>query len=170
MTTFKSNLDNPSLYVGTYAKYNNGSIEGNWLDLTDYHDAANFYEACKELHKDEVDPEFMFQGFSGFPKSLYSECGGINDIYEYIDFINDSELEASIVDAGLYLGIPLENILDAYIDSHDSDKDFAYQLAEDTGFVESNTWPSNCIDWDQAAREIMYDYNEHDGHYFSNNW
>ena len=38
------------IYVGTYAKYNAGSIKGAWLDLEDYADRDAFLEACRELH------------------------------------------------------------------------------------------------------------------------
>lgn len=38
----------PSFYVCTYHKYNCGSIDGKWLDLTDFDDRADFYEACRE--------------------------------------------------------------------------------------------------------------------------
>lgn len=65
--------DSPKLYVGTYAKYNDGSIEGKWLDLTEYEDKESFLESCKALHKDESDPELMYQDFENFPKSLYNE-------------------------------------------------------------------------------------------------
>lgn len=34
--------DTPKVYVGTYAKYNNGDISGEWLDLTDYVDYDDF--------------------------------------------------------------------------------------------------------------------------------
>ena len=38
-------------------------------------------------------------------------------------------------------------------------KDFAQELAEDIGAVDSNaSWPNNCIDWDYAARELKHDY------------
>ena len=30
------------VYVGTYSKYNNGSIQGDWLDLEDYNNKAEF--------------------------------------------------------------------------------------------------------------------------------
>ena len=46
-------LSEASVYVGTYGKYNNGSLFGAWLDLSDYADKEEFYEACRELHKDE---------------------------------------------------------------------------------------------------------------------
>ena len=55
------NLLEAKVYVGTYAKYNKGSLYGKWLDLSDYEDRDEFYEACRQLHKDESNPEFMFQ-------------------------------------------------------------------------------------------------------------
>ena len=55
------NISEARIYVGTYAKYNDGSIEGKWLDLSDYSDKEEFYEACRELHKDEEDPESEYQ-------------------------------------------------------------------------------------------------------------
>lgn len=57
----KKAFSKASVYVGTYAKYNAGSIYGDWLMLSDYADIEDFYEACRELHADEEDPEFMFQ-------------------------------------------------------------------------------------------------------------
>ena len=38
-------------------------------------------------------------------------------------------------------------------------RDYAQGLAEDIGAVDSGAkWPMNCIDWDQAARELQMDY------------
>ena len=38
-------------------------------------------------------------------------------------------------------------------------KDYAQQLADDIGAIDRNaSWPCNCIDWDQAARELRMDY------------
>ena len=41
-------LSEARVYVGTYGKYNNGSLFGAWLDLSDYADKEEFYEACRE--------------------------------------------------------------------------------------------------------------------------
>ncbi len=159
----------PKLYVGTYQKYNAGSIQGAWLSLSDYDNAEQFYKACAELHKDEDDCELMFQDFEGFPEDMYSESGGVEELYELIDFINNSHLDAEIVLAAISIGISLDDdIEDAYAGSYDSDQDFAVQLAEETGFEEPTAWPYTCIDWKYAAREIMYDYSEENGHYFRN--
>lgn len=66
-------LSEARVYVGTYNKYNNGSLFGKWLDLSDYSDKDEFLEACRELHKDEQDPELMFQDYENIPEALISE-------------------------------------------------------------------------------------------------
>ena len=63
-------LSEARVYVGTYGKYNNGSLFGAWLDLSDYTDKEEFYEACRELHKDEEDAEYML--------GLGERAGGVN--------------------------------------------------------------------------------------------
>lgn len=46
-------------------------------------------------------------------------------------------------------------------------KEYAQQFAEDCGYLERapDTWPFTCIDWDEAAKELRYDYSsvEFDG-------
>lgn len=38
-------------------------------------------------------------------------------------------------------------------------KDYAQELAEDCDMLKDATsWPLTCIDWDQAAKELQYDY------------
>jgi len=38
-------------------------------------------------------------------------------------------------------------------------KEYAQELADDIGAIDRNAnWPTNCIDWDQAARELQIDY------------
>ena len=66
-------LSEARVYVGTYGKYNNGSLFGTWLNLSDYLDKEDFYEACRELHKDEEDAEFMFQDWENVPEGLIGE-------------------------------------------------------------------------------------------------
>jgi len=66
-------------------------------------------------------------------------------------------------------GTDLRNFEESYSGEYDSDEDFAQEQAEQLGLInESATWPNNCIDWELAARELMYDYSEQDGYYFRN--
>jgi len=37
--------------------------------------------------------------------------------------------------------------------------EYAQELAEDIGAIpDDRSWPMTCIDWDQAAKELAYDY------------
>jgi len=63
----------PAVYVGTYHKYNCGSIAGKWFDLTEFDDEQDFLAACSALHADEEAPELMFQDWEGIPSGLASE-------------------------------------------------------------------------------------------------
>lgn len=61
---------NPKVYVGTYGKYNSGSIAGGWISLADCENYNAFLSKCKELHKNESEPEFMIQDSVDFPDGL----------------------------------------------------------------------------------------------------
>ncbi len=40
-------------------------------------------------------------------------------------------------------------------------KEYAQDLADDIGAINADaTWPCNCIDWDEAARQLKQDYTE----------
>lgn len=90
-------LSEVRVYVGTYNKYNNGSLFGKWLDLSDYPDKDEFLEACRELHEDEQDPEFMFQDYENIPEALFSESWLSEKYFELQDAIeklSETEQEA----------------------------------------------------------------------------
>ena len=163
--------NNPSIYVGTYNKYNNGNIQGAWLDLTDYPDAEDFYKACKELHADEHDPEIMFQDFENFPKSLYSESGNIDAIYEYIDFLKSTHLSIEAVEAGFELGIPLDELEDAYYGQFDSVTDLAHEYIESTGLLQGVPETiARYFDFEAFGRDLAFDFLEENGFYFWPNY
>ena len=80
------------VYVGTYAKYNSGSIAGAWLDLDDYDDVSEFISACSDLHSDEYDPEYMIQASEGFPDRLASREYVTQQMIDYAK-LNDDDRE-----------------------------------------------------------------------------
>lgn len=58
---------------------------------------------------------------------------------------------------------------EAYQGEYRSDEDFAQETAESIGAIDTDaSWPNDCIDWERAARELMYDYAEENGYYFRN--
>jgi len=173
-------LENCAVYCGTYAKYNNGSLFGKWLNLSDYSDYDNLYQSMKQLHKDENDPEFMFQDYE-FPEfftsqGLVSESHISNDIYEIAEKINDYDMDFEIIEAyveciGNYSEDTeelLEKVTDSYFGKYDSDEDFAQCILEDTGSIPENLPSYIHIDWKATARDLMYDYSTSRGYYFRN--
>jgi antirestriction protein len=157
------------VYVGTYAKYNNGSIAGEWLTLSDYADEEEFLQACKALHKDEEDAEFMFQDTDGEHFSMITESIIDEHLFELIHSLDDDEAEVYAAYRKNFEG-SWDECQDAYSGKYDSDEDFAQDMAEQCGMLQDRvSWPYTCIDWEWAARELMYDYIEENGHYFRNN-
>jgi len=103
------------------------------------------------------------------PSFLTDENGTLDfeGLTEFFDEAPDMDIE--IIEAGLNCGIQLSDIEEAYNGQYSSDEDFAQDMAEQLGAIDNNAkWPQNCIDWEYAAKELMYDYSEDNGHYFRN--
>lgn len=128
-----SNNVEPAVYVGTYRKYNNGSLYGAWMTLSDYSDYDEFEGACRELHKDESDPEFMCQDIEYIPKSKYCESG-IDWLRFYWDDLADldSDERAKVYEYWDEVdeSADVRSILDAYFSEYMEDDDFGEYLAE----------------------------------------
>ncbi|CAI9680572.1 MULTISPECIES: antirestriction protein ArdA [Elizabethkingia] len=173
-------LDTVSIYVGTYRKYNEGSLFGKWLHLSDYSDYNDLMEAMKELHKDEEAPEFMFQDYecsSFFINQKLLDEGYIStDIYNIALCINNSGLDFKIIEAYMtcvgyyYRDIEdlFESIEDAFMGEYDSDEDFAQHILEEDGIIPENLPSYLYIDWEMTAKHLMCDYSVSNGYYFRN--
>lgn len=83
----KLTISDAAVYCGTYKKYNEGSLNGGWLHLGRYQNGAAFLEACKKLHADESDPEFMYQDSEYLPDEFYSESCIYPEVFEVIQAI-----------------------------------------------------------------------------------
>lgn len=88
----------PSVYVGTYAKYNNSNLSGKWINLLTCKGYTDFVQKCKEVHKDEADPELMIQDSENLPDGL--GCGEWIDEEEFNDIVKDalSDTKYQIID------------------------------------------------------------------------
>ena len=132
-------LSEAKVYVGTYVKYNNGSLSGAWLDLSDYSDKEEFYEACRELHKDEEDAEYMFQDWENVPEGLIDESWISENFFalrDAVEDLSDTEQEAFFVwcnykshDLGEEEADDLvRDFRDEYQGQYDDEEDFAYEI------------------------------------------
>lgn len=143
------------IYVGTYSKYNSGSIKGAWLDLEDYSDKAAFLAACRALHSDETDPELMFQDYEDFPKAFYDESSVSDDLWNWLELDEDDrDLLAAYQDA-IGDDADIADARDAFMgNGYDTEADWAAEYLEETGMLESI--PENLrnyFDYEAYARD-----------------
>lgn len=78
----------------------------------------------------------------------------------------DNGADPEAVEACVELGIALKDFDEAYQGEYPSDKEFAMDMARRLGSIKDFEWPLYCIDWEWAARDLMTDFQEHNGHYF----
>lgn len=170
------NLSEARIYVGTYAKYNEGSIFGKWMDLSDYSDSEEFYDACRELHNDEEDLELMFQDWEYIPSALIGESWLTNNIFEIIEAVSNlSETQQEAF--GVWLNYTSRDIAsediddlissfeDEYQGEYKDEEDFAYDIVEQC--YELPEFAKTYFDYEKFARDLFIgDYYYEDGYVF----
>jgi len=158
----------PAVYVGTYRKYNNGSIAGDWLALNDYSDKEEFYEDCQKLHKDEADPEFMFQDWEDIPDSLIGESWISSEYWEILETEGDAEAKSAFI--AWYGSWNAEAFEESYQGEYESEIEFTRQLIDDTGYLqEVPDTVAQYFDYEAYSRHLfMSDYCSFNGHVFLN--
>ena len=157
---------NPAVYVGTYGKYNSGSLRGVWLDLTTFADYDEFLAVCRYIHRDEREPEFMAQDFTDFPREFYTE-GFMSerefDVIQEFAKLDDDDKEAFEVYVAAFgssrddVSI-FDNFREAYQGKWDSEEDFTYNLVDEIGFLQGvPDSVANYFDYAAFARDLFID-------------
>lgn len=153
----------PSVYVGTYGKYNNGSLCGLWIDLSSFSDYDEFITFCKAIHADEDDPELMAQDFEGFPRQWYDEGFMSEEDFEHIREYNDmcDKHGQDAVDDYMEFRDNLDDFEEAYCGEWDSEEDFARHIVSECYDIERSMGDlARYFDYEAFGRELfMFDYN-----------
>lgn len=169
-------LSDAKIYVGTYENYNNGSLPVGWLNLSDYSNKEEFFEACRELHNDEKAPEFMFQDWENIPEALISESWLSENFFDLRDAMEDfidTEKDAFFVwveyeciDFNKEDAYDLVNrFKDSYVGEYDEEEEFAYQMVEEC--YDLPDFAKTYFDYEKFARDLfMCDYYFENGFVF----
>ena len=162
--------ENPSVYVGTYKKYNEGSLFGAYVDLSKFENKDDFIKFCYELHQDEKDPELMFQDYEYFPSEFYNESRISNKLWDWFEL---DETQQEIINSfikcfGTDFSEALQKYEDAYMGHYDTFREFVEQLFDETNEIPDHL--IHLIDYDAVEREFGHYYVGHDGHVFDTNW
>lgn len=148
-------MTTPRIYVGTYAKYNDGNLHGAWLDLEQYSDKEEFHAACLELHSDEADPELMFQDWEGIPDGMVSECHLDEEVFDWLELDEKDREILSAYREHIDQTGSIEDAMDSYRGTYDNATDYAEEFyAADISKL--STTIQNFIDWEAAVRELEY--------------
>ena len=164
--------DQPAIYCGTYGKYNNGSLDGAWLDLEVFDSYDEFLEICALLHDDEDDPEFMFQDYQGFPREWYDESGLKESFDNIVEYCKLDENDREVFDAYYEWSgnADFAHFRDHYMGKFDTEEDFAEYIVSECYDLDNMMGDlSFYFDYERYARDLfMTDYAFCDGYVFSN--
>ena len=162
MATFSNSV---SVYVGTYSKYNNGNLAGEWIDITDFLDWEEFVEYCKNIHSDEDEPELMYQDFENFPNGIELCEDTFELLQKYANHENKDALDAFIKIHG-YLNF--DEFDEKYQGEFNSKEDFARHLVNECYDIERTMGNlSYYFDYNAFARDIFVcDYDYSNGYVF----
>lgn len=160
------NIEEAKIYVGTYGKYNDCSLEGAWMNLSDYSDKDEFLQACAELHSDECDSEgnfqgeLMFQDWEEIPEFLIGESWVDERVWDLIDESSktkDFDAFLSYIEYNSLKDLSVSEMIDRFNDDfvgcYDSEEDFAIQFAEECDEIPDRLY--NYIDWSAYARDLF---------------
>ena len=149
----------PALYCGTYGKYNSGSFNGMWVNVSTFDSYDDFKTFCLAIHADEEEPELMYQDGENIPDSLCSESMGeeeFNNLLKYCELCD--EYNVSAVDDFLEIFSPedLDRMDDAYAGVYDSKEDFAREIVSDCYDIEKMMGDLACyFDYEAFARDLF---------------
>ena len=133
--------NDPALYVGTYAKYNNGDLTGAWISLAKCSDYDEFMRVCHCLHRDEEDPELMCQDADNLPECWYCESGIDEETFDLIKAYADlDEDERRAYEAYLDLrcesDVTVEDFREHYCGEWHSEEEFTENLLDELGILD----------------------------------
>jgi antirestriction protein len=169
--------DTPRAWVGCLGCYNGGTLNGIWLDgneATAYGDHLKTYANangvifCALCNSDEF-WVFDHENYGGL---LKGECSPseAQEIAEKIEAIPAYNREAFLEYCEHVGGDPdYSSFEDAYAGQWNSAEEFAEDLLNSTGELDSNSFLARYFDIEAYTRDLFYDYFITDsGHVFSN--
>lgn len=152
------------VYVGTYKKYNEGSISGKWIQVDKYH-LKGFYNKCAEIHNDEQDPEFMFQDYEGIPSQLISESWIDKRLFDIFDLCLSKDQQESFIkymENQNFYWDDIQEAFDSFTESHQGNynslEDFTDELFDE---LELHQVPPHLvcyIDYKAYYHTMKHDY------------
>lgn len=128
---------------------------------------SDIREAIREQLEDEDNEYFQNDDFEFYVSDWGDTPDPLQDLEIMQQSIEETEYyDEDIIASAIEADIQPSDINECYSGSFDSDADFAQDMAEQLGDIDTNNWLHRYIDWNLASRDLMMDYIEMNGHYF----
>lgn len=159
------NFLDAQVYCGTAKKYAEGNTDGKWMKLSDYKNAEDFLDACRELHADEKHPELFFEGYQDIPAPFISETRIAPCFWDVMNELDESEHEAfaewaeyALIEDDIYGDKNLVELFrDSYVGEYSTEEEFSEKIADETMNIPENL--KMYFDYSALARDLfIYDY------------
>jgi len=104
-------------------------------------------ESCPSCGHDKIehkrtDADWLIYNSEGVPQKYVGVYNLDIGFFEYVQFLKDTHLDSTIVDAGLNCGLELHEIESSYQGTYDSDAMFAERYAVMNGIIpNADEWP-----------------------------
>jgi antirestriction protein len=146
----------PRIYVGTYGHYNNGSLKGQWFDLTDFTCKEDFEAACQAFHG-PGEHEFMYQDHEGIPDRFIGESYLDEEVWEkWVDLDDDDKELLEVYLEHIDSDGDLDKAKESFSGKFDDESDWAQQYWDDSGMLsEVPAHARNYIDFAQYAKDCQ---------------
>jgi antirestriction protein len=148
--------------------------KGRWIDLDQVGAWEEIQLQLSELFPSSDFDEVLCADVEGLAHHFYASSCDSFDLDAWVEFLEEkagTHLSDEVINAYFEnCGVSsLSDVEEAYAGEHNSDEDFAYQLADDIGLLSGMDESLHCyFDWSSWTRDLMYDYFESNGHYFRN--
>lgn len=160
-------LPDVGVYVACLASYNAGRLHGAWVDLEEITDTDDIQEAIDWVLSTSPAPdaeEWAIHASSGLPACLSrSEWPDLKGLASYAEALAEctDEEEAEgyrLACDDVYEVLTHDDFRARWAGVYTSGADYAEELAQENGAIPANLpWPLNCIDWEDAWRELSHD-------------
>lgn len=157
MTNLESSTEpTPSVWVGCLSCYNDGRLQGEWVEALE---AGAFVPCTRAGHE-----EWWCLDHEGFGGLIPGECSPLEaqSIAEVLEELAGEDVPRAAFAAWCgYTGTrptdddAVSECVECYRGEWDTRRDFAMEEAESMGFEPGDSWPAYCVDWDYAARDLF---------------
>lgn len=149
--------ETPSVWVTTWEKYNEGGLNGMWINLASFGSYSEFITFLKAVNADEEFPEFAFLDSEFLPNSLVSEYGISEEAFEKImDFCEiRNQYGADALSDWFENYDEIYDFEDAYCGQYGSEEDFARGLIDEEALYNKLGDLALYFDFEAYARDLF---------------